>query len=92
MVVAHYPFPIVGGLEKQAHELSKFLVLKQVTVSVLSGKFANSQDSLEIIDGVTVHRIDWYKNRFFRFLALDYLDFHYWIDNDCGFFHFHTHC
>ena len=50
MVVAHYPFPIVGGLEKQAHELSKFLVLKQVTVSVLSGKFANSQDSLEWIN------------------------------------------
>ena len=51
MVVAHYPFPIVGGLEKQAHELSKSLILKQITVSVLSGKFANSQDNIELIDG-----------------------------------------
>ena len=91
MVVAHYPFPVVGGLEKQAHELSKSLLLKQVTVSVLSGKFANSQDNLELIDGVTVHRIGWSKNRFFRFFALPFKVLYFMLSNRTTFDIVHLH-
>ena len=72
MVVAHYPFPIVGGLEKQAHELSKSLVNKNIDVLVLSTKFSPSQGDVELIDGVTVHRMSWYKSRFIRFTTLPF--------------------
>ena len=91
MVVAHYPFPVVGGLEKQAHELSKSLVLKHVTVSVLAGKFANSQDNLELIDGVTVHRIGLSKNRFFRFAMLSFKVLYFMLSHRTTFDIVHLH-
>jgi glycosyltransferase involved in cell wall biosynthesis len=70
MVVAHYPFPVTGGLEKQARELSKELVTKGIKVSVLSRKFSPLQQQLEVIDGVTIHRMKWSKNRLLRFVTL----------------------
>ncbi|MDA7579210.1 glycosyltransferase family 4 protein [Alphaproteobacteria bacterium] len=91
MVVAHYPFPVVGGLEKQAHELSKDLVLKKVIVSVLSGKFANSQDNLELIDGVTVHRVGWPKNRFLRFFTMPFKIINFMFSNRSTFDIVHLH-
>ncbi len=91
MVVAHYPFPVLGGLEKQAHQLSKYLVLKQVTVSVLSAKFDNSQDNLELIDGVTIHRIGWSKNRFFRFFTLPFQIIYFMFSNRSTFDIVHVH-
>jgi glycosyltransferase involved in cell wall biosynthesis len=91
MVVAHYPFPITGGLEKQAHELSKSLVTRQVTVSVLSRKFTNSQDNLELIDGVAVHRIGWPKNRIFRFFLLPFKVLYFMVSNRTKFDIVHLH-
>lgn len=91
MVVAHYPFPVVGGLEKQAHELSKYLVLRKVIVSVLSGKFSNSQDNLELLDGVTVHRIGWPKNRFFRFFTMPFKIINFMFSNRSTFDIVHLH-
>jgi glycosyltransferase involved in cell wall biosynthesis len=91
MVVAHYPFPVVGGLEKQAHELCKSLVSKQITVSVLSGKFTNSQDNLELIDGIKVHRIGWPKSRIFRFFLLPFKVLYFMVSNRTKFDIVHLH-
>ena len=73
MVVAQYPFPITGGLEKQAYELSKDLVKKDVKVTVLSRKFSKIQQEFEVVNGVTVFRIAWSKNRLIRFITLPFL-------------------
>ncbi len=57
MVVPKYPQPIVGGLEQQAHELSKALVARGHSVSALSYAHHPSNERLEVRDGVTIHRI-----------------------------------
>lgn len=69
MVVPQYPFPVVGGLEKQARQLSSVLVRQGTTVMALSGKIRPDQPELEIIDGAEVHRLHWPRNRFIRWLA-----------------------
>jgi glycosyltransferase involved in cell wall biosynthesis len=73
MVVAQYPYPVTGGLEKQAHELSKLLITKDVKVTVLSRKFSEGQQEIEDVDGVTVFRIAWSKIRLIRFITLPFL-------------------
>ena len=68
MVVPKYPFPIVGGLERQAYELAKALVRRGNVVEVLSSCFEPSQNDLELVDGVRVHRQKWIEFRPVRFL------------------------
>jgi len=68
MVVPQYPYPIVGGLEKQSHELSKALVAEGIDVQVLSGKILQDQRDHEIVDGVLVKRIPWSKDKLIRFV------------------------
>lgn len=69
MVVPQYPFPVVGGLEKQAHALSSILVRHGAKVAVLSGKIQADQAGFETIEGVEVYRLRWPRNRFVRWLA-----------------------
>jgi glycosyltransferase involved in cell wall biosynthesis len=59
MAVPNYPFPIIGGLERQAHELAKALVQCHLAVHVLSSRFDQEQHRLEMIDGIRVHRVKW---------------------------------
>lgn len=68
MVVPQYPYPVVGGLERQAHELSKALRELGVQVQALSGKVEVGQPALEIVEGVKVHRIPWPRHKWVRFL------------------------
>lgn len=73
MVVPQYPFPIIGGLEKQAHELSVELARLGHEVSVLSGKIDRSQPGLEVMSGVAVQRVMWPRRRLVRWLVAPWL-------------------
>ena len=42
MVVPCYPYPILGGLEKQAHELAVALQSDKVSVKALGVRFLDS--------------------------------------------------
>jgi len=70
MVLSQYPYPVVGGLERQAHELAKALREQGIKVQVLSGKVQATQPALEAIEGVPVYRIRWspHKSEWLHFL------------------------
>ena len=72
MAVPKYPFPIVGGLERQAYELAKALVQRGHAVHALSSHFDLSQDHVELIDGVQVHRVKWVEFRLARFFLFPF--------------------
>jgi len=55
MAVPKYVFPVVGG--RSAHELGKALVQGRDAVHALSSHFYPSQDDVELVDGVCVHRV-----------------------------------
>ncbi len=68
MVVPQYPYPVVGGLERQAHELAKALHESRIEVRVLSGKVISGQPSNELVEGIPVRRIPWPRQKCLRFL------------------------
>lgn len=68
MVVPKYPYPIAGGLERQAHELSKVLHEKGVNVQVLSSRINYNDTRFEIVESIPVFRIPLSKLKWFRFL------------------------
>ena len=68
MVVPQYPYPVVGGLERQAHELAKALCELGLDVQALSGRVEPGQLSYEIVEGIGVHRIPWSQKKYLRFL------------------------
>jgi glycosyltransferase involved in cell wall biosynthesis len=68
MFVPQYPYPVVGGLEKQAHELSKALTRKSVDVEVISGKITSDQPDKEVVEGISVVRLPWSRHKILRFL------------------------
>ncbi|MGH9904768.1 MAG: glycosyltransferase family 4 protein, partial [Pyrinomonadaceae bacterium] len=72
MAVPKYPFPIVGGLERQSHELAKALVQRGYAVHALSSRFDPGQNDVELIDGVQVHRLKWIEFRPVRFLLFPF--------------------
>ena len=72
MVVPKYPFPVTGGLERQAHELAKALCEAGVVVQVISGRFQRGQPRQEQVDGVHVYRLPWSNLKLLRFLRLPF--------------------
>jgi glycosyltransferase involved in cell wall biosynthesis len=68
MAVPKYPFPVVGGLERQSHELAKALVQRGHAVHAVSSRFDPGQNEFEVIDGVRLHRVKWVGFRPARFL------------------------
>ncbi len=68
MAVPQYPYPVTGGLERQAHELAKALSELRVAVQALSGAFQSGQPPNEYVEGVLVHRIPWPERKATRFL------------------------
>lgn len=70
MIVPQYPFPVAGGLEKQAHELGAELVRTGHVVRVLSGRVVPGQEAFSVTDGVEVHRLPWPKGRLYRWTLL----------------------
>jgi glycosyltransferase involved in cell wall biosynthesis len=59
MVVPQYPYPVVGGLERQAHELARVLVEAGHSVQVISGKTDALQPRCHEVEGVLVWRTSW---------------------------------
>lgn len=69
MFVPQYPYPVTGGLEKQAHELARALVGQGVPVRALSGAIADDQPRNEQVDGVAVTRIPWSRHKLKRVIS-----------------------
>ncbi len=67
MAVPQYPYPVVGGLERQSHELAKALIGLGVEVQAVSGVIGPGRPSDEWVDGVFVHRISWSARKALRF-------------------------
>lgn len=59
MFVPQYPYPVLGGLEKQSHLLSKALMTQGLVVQVISGKINPGQPDNELVEGVPVTRLFW---------------------------------
>lgn len=70
MVVPKYPFPVVGGLERQAHELSKSLAARGHTITILSSRFDSTQTDDDVVEGIHVRRIPWSESKVRRFLVM----------------------
>jgi glycosyltransferase involved in cell wall biosynthesis len=70
MVVPQYPYPVVGGLERQAHELARVLVEAGHSVQVISGKTDVLQPRWHEVEGVPVWRIPWPKSWLIRVLCV----------------------
>ena len=68
MFVPQYPYPVLGGLEKQAHELAKALLKKGLNVRVISGCIAQGNVNDEVVEGIRVTRLPWSRSRRLRFL------------------------
>ncbi len=66
MAVPQYPYPVVGGLERQSHELAKALIGLGVEVQAVSGTIGPGKPSEEWVDGVFVQRISWSPNKAVR--------------------------
>ncbi len=56
VIAPDYPYPVVGGLQKQAHELNRELMRLDCELLVLSGKHARGDASSEVVDGISVCR------------------------------------
>lgn len=56
VIAPDYPYPVIGGLQKQAHELNRELLRLDCELLVLSGKHARGDASSEMVDGVPVRR------------------------------------
>jgi glycosyltransferase involved in cell wall biosynthesis len=67
MVIPQYPPPVIGGMERQAHELSKALPGFGVLVRVLSGRFSPEQPRVGSVEGVEVHRVPFPASKWVRF-------------------------
>ncbi len=93
MVVPQYPYPIVGGLERQAHELAKALRELGVDVQVLSGCVEPGQPSSQIVEGIAVFRIPWSRKKYVRFLRTPFDLFRvlYAQRNSYDVIHLHQH-
>lgn len=75
MFVPLYPYPVVGGLEKQAHELAKALKSVGMEIQVLSGKISTAQNTSEEVEGIQVFRMPWWNSKLLRFLFIPFVLF-----------------
>jgi glycosyltransferase involved in cell wall biosynthesis len=67
MAVPQYPYPVVGGLERQAHELGKALLQLGVAVNVVSNIMEVSQKPHDVVEGIPVHRVIWPRTKLARY-------------------------
>ena len=61
MFVPKFPFPIIGGMEKQSYLLSNELISQGLEISVLSTIFTKEHKSFELINGIKIYRIKVFK-------------------------------
>jgi glycosyltransferase involved in cell wall biosynthesis len=67
MVLPKYPPPVVGGLERQCHELARTLASSGLRVSVISGRTLPDQPASCCEDGVRVLRVPYPQSSWLRF-------------------------
>lgn len=67
MTCPHYPPPVRGGLERQAHELAVALRAHGVEVWVVSGRTEPEHPAAHTVDGVTVVRVPFPRWKWLRF-------------------------
>lgn len=93
MAVPQYPYPVVGGLERQSHELAKTLLALGVAVQAVSGKIEPTQPAQDWVEGVLVHRIPWSHMKWLRFIRtpFDLLRVFFAIRNTYDVVHLHQH-
>jgi len=91
MIVANYPFPLAGGLEKQAHELSKMLIRNNIKVCVLSYLFSSSQKKYELVNNVPVFRLTSPSNKYAKFIVLPFKVIYFMLLNRKSFNVVHLH-
>jgi glycosyltransferase involved in cell wall biosynthesis len=91
MFVPQYPYPVVGGLEKQSHELSKALRDAGVNVEVLSGKIYPTQSRTESVEGVSVTRVPWAASKIPRFALAPFFVAAFLLRNRARFNVVHVH-
>ena len=72
MVIPHYPFPVLGGSERQVHELAKALLELGVEVQALSGGTEPFHHQQEWVEGILVHRIPWSRKKWVRFIRMPF--------------------
>lgn len=91
MAVPQYPYPVIGGLERQSHELAKALISLGVDVQAVSGKITADQPRRETVEGVLVHRIPWSQRKFIRFIRspFDLFAVLYWQRHTYDVIHLH---
>lgn len=56
VVAPDYPYPVIGGLQKQAHELNQQLIEMGCEILVVSCKHQRSSPGEEVVDGIRVLR------------------------------------
>lgn len=63
-----YPYPVIGGLQKQAHELNKELLTLGCELLVITGKHDADGASEEVVDRVRVKRAPYLRLKRLRLL------------------------
>lgn len=91
MAVPQYPKPVTGGLERQAHELAKALIVRGLGVRAVSGTIGDGRAGVELVDGVPVTRIHWQSQGIGALLSMLRLWRALWsLRNDCDVIHLHN--
>jgi glycosyltransferase involved in cell wall biosynthesis len=72
MAVPKYPFPVAGGLERQAHELAQALIRRGHEIRAISSRFDPRQNTVDLIDGVRAYRLNWVEFKLARFLLFPF--------------------
>ena len=70
LVLAHYYWPHVGGVEKHAEEVNKRLRLKGINLTVLTEKYGQGLKDRDVKDGIEIIRFSYPHRRFFGLLAI----------------------
>lgn len=73
MALPYFPYPVMGGLEKQSNLLAENLASsKDFEIVVLSCKFSDHHSSYEERNAIKVHRIPYFKDKILRFLTMPF--------------------
>jgi len=72
MVTIYYPYPVAGGIEKQAHELARALQELGTVVLALGVRHAAGHLAEESVDGIPVLRLPWPQGKARRLLCTSF--------------------
>lgn len=70
LVLTHFYYPHIGGVEKHVREISKSLKVKGESIKIVTEKYNSKLKDHEKIDGIDVYRIKFPKTKFLGLLAI----------------------